>query len=112
MILLKAELVSRGKFLSASVIAYVPSIGYGQTDYVLKIVDWINIMTYDSNDQGGHASVTMTNQSLYYWVHTIISKTKWAMEHAGGVMIWEVTQDSQTESLSLLHAISETVSGQ
>lgn len=162
MILLKAKLQSRNKFLSASVIAFDPTVGKGQTDYVLHLVDWINIMAYDSNDEGGHASITIANQSIHYWLYqrkvpnhkivlglpfysrpnyktfceivdfdpdaakldrviidgvlqsyngieTIVSKTKWAICNAGGVMIWEVTQDTYNESLSLLHAIARTV---
>ncbi len=69
MTLLRAVLSCNNKFLSTSVIAYDPSVASGQTDKVLHIVDWINIMAYDSEDESGHASISLANQSLHYWIH-------------------------------------------
>jgi GH18 family chitinase len=162
MTLLRSELSNCNQFLSASVIAFNPSVGYGQTDRVLHMVDWINIMAYDGEEESGHASISLANQSLYYWIHerkvpphkvvlglpfysrpsyktfcqivaydkaaakvdqfiidgvvenyngidTIVSKTRWAKEYVGGVMIWEVTQDTRILEYSLLHVISQTM---
>ncbi|MEV1122067.1 glycosyl hydrolase family 18 protein [Actinosynnema sp. NPDC049800] len=49
-------------------------------------------------------------QQCYNGVPTIKRKTQWAMANAGGVMNWELSQDT-TGSTSLLSAIYDTVMG-
>ncbi len=41
----------------------------------------------------------------YNGIKTIEDKTKWAFEHVGGVMMWELSQDSIDPSKSLLNVI-------
>ena len=43
----------------------------------------------------------------YNGIPTIKAKTVWAMENVGGIMIWELSQDTTDESRSLLAAIGE-----
>lgn len=51
-------------------------------------------------------SVLYNGMNVYYnGVPTIEAKTKYARENLGGVMIWEVTQDSPDKAKSLLQAI-------
>ncbi|MGL4344013.1 MAG: glycosyl hydrolase family 18 protein [Cellulosilyticaceae bacterium] len=49
------------------------------------------------------------NQIYYNGINTIKSKTNWAQAHLGGVMIWELTQDTTNQEKSLLNAIYEEV---
>ena len=48
------------------------------------------------------------NTIYYNGIPTIKDKTKLAINKGGGVMIWELSQDSQVKSKSLLNAIVET----
>lgn len=45
----------------------------------------------------------------YNGVDTIREKTRYALETLGGVMIWELTQDTSDRSKSLLHAIGDAL---
>ncbi|WBB80519.1 glycosyl hydrolase family 18 protein [Micromonospora sp. WMMD882] len=49
-------------------------------------------------------------QQCYNGVPTVRRKTQWAMANAGGMMNWELTQDT-TGSTSLVGAIYDTVTG-
>jgi GH18 family chitinase len=49
-------------------------------------------------------------QQCYNGIPTIKRKTQWAMANAGGMMNWELSQDTNT-STSLVSAIYETVMG-
>lgn len=49
-------------------------------------------------------------EQCYNGLPTIRRKTQWAMQNAGGIMNWELTQDA-TGANSLLNAIYETASG-
>ncbi len=54
--------------------------------------------------------VVYNGMDVYYnGVHTIIEKTQYAKENLGGIMIWEVTQDTSDINKSLLQAIGRTV---
>ena len=48
----------------------------------------------------------------YNGVDTIQKKTQYALDNLGGIMIWEVTQDTADKGKSLQSAIAEVVSGQ
>lgn len=48
-------------------------------------------------------------EAHYNGVETIIKKTEWALKNAGGIMIWELSQDCIDENKSLLNAIGRTV---
>ncbi|MDT7787662.1 MAG: chitinase [Pseudonocardiales bacterium] len=50
------------------------------------------------------------NGNCYNGIPTIKRKTSWALSNAGGIMNWELSQDT-TGSTSLLNAIFETASG-
>ncbi|MEU0882391.1 glycosyl hydrolase family 18 protein [Lentzea sp. NPDC005914] len=50
------------------------------------------------------------NGNCYNGIPTIKRKTSWALSNAGGIMNWELSQDT-TGSTSLLNAIWETASG-
>lgn len=49
-------------------------------------------------------------QQCYNGIPTIKAKTQWAMANAGGIMNWELSQDT-TGSTSLVSAIYETATG-
>ncbi|MEG0614143.1 MAG: glycosyl hydrolase family 18 protein, partial [Oscillospiraceae bacterium] len=48
-------------------------------------------------------------EAHYNGIPTIQKKTKWACENVGGVMIWEISQDTTAKDKSLLTAIAETI---
>ena len=49
-------------------------------------------------------------KTVYYnGIETMKAKTAFAMENAGGVMVWQIVQDTTDEDLSLLNAIRETI---
>lgn len=50
--------------------------------------------------------------AFYNGVETIKKKTIYAREKLGGVMIWEITQDTTQKDKSLLTAIASAISGQ
>lgn len=45
-------------------------------------------------------------QAYYNGIPTIQKKTQWACDNVGGIMIWEIAQDSSNPSTSLLTAIA------
>lgn len=45
-------------------------------------------------------------QAYYNGIPTIQKKTQWACDNVGGIMIWEISQDSTNPSTSLLTAIA------
>lgn len=47
----------------------------------------------------------------YNGLRTMTAKAVYAAENAGGIMIWEISQDSKDEKLSLLNAIHDAVKG-
>lgn len=160
MTLLRKELSTRGKYLTAAVVGS-GSKGGGQTDYILSMLDWINVMAYDGGTGADHSPYSYAVECGEYWINsrgmdsgrvilgvpfyerpnwnsygdivateeaaankdstdingvtvyynglsTIADKTEWACINAGGIMIWEINQDSKTEELSLLNQIYTT----
>lgn len=58
----------------------------------------------------GSDHVLYNGMEVYYnGVGTIREKTRYALETLGGVMIWELTQDTSDRSKSLLQAIGDTL---
>lgn len=49
-------------------------------------------------------------EAHYNGIETISKKTQWAKENVGGIMIWEVSQDTKDKSKSLLSAIGKAIS--
>lgn len=48
--------------------------------------------------------------TVYYnGIPTMKEKTSYAVENAGGIMIWQIVQDTKDPELSLLSAIIETL---
>jgi GH18 family chitinase len=160
MTFLRQGLTTRNKYLTAAVVGN-GTTGYGQTDYVLDMLDWINVMAYDGDEGPGHSPFSYAVSCGEFWINTrgvkpnkvvlgvpfyerpgwssysdivandlsastidstlyngktiyynglptIEKKTNWACENAGGIMIWEITEDSKDEKLSLLNQISIT----
>lgn len=57
-------------------------------------------------DADGKDHTTYNGMEVYYnGVDTIAEKTRYAMENLGGIMIWELTQDTSERDKSLLQAI-------
>lgn len=58
--------------------------------------------------RGDHTSYN--GMEVYYnGMDTIAKKTRYALENLGGIMIWELTQDTSDEEKSLLQMIGRTV---
>ncbi len=56
--------------------------------------------------------VTIINGTPIYYngVPTIMAKTMWALDHVGGIMIWELSEDTMDPNKSLLNAIYNCIS--
>lgn len=63
-----------------------------------------------ANPDAYNTDISMINgiQAHYNGIPTITKKTQWACENVGGIMIWELSQDSTEDKTSLLNAIYET----
>jgi len=64
-----------------------------------------------ANPNAYNTDVSMINgmQAHYNGIPTITAKTSWACDNIGGIMIWELSQDTTDLSKSLLNAIGNTV---
>lgn len=64
-----------------------------------------------ANPNAYNTDISMINgiQAYYNGIPTITAKTQWAYDNIGGVMIWELSQDTTDLSKSLLNAIGNTV---
>ncbi len=62
-----------------------------------------------ANPNAYNTDTSMVNgvQAYYNGIPTIQSKTTWAKQNLGGIMIWELSQDTLDRSKSLLTAIGE-----
>lgn len=65
----------------------------------------------DANPNAYNTDISMINgmQAYYNGIPTITAKTQWACDNVGGIMIWELSQDTTDLSKSLLNAIGNTV---
>ena len=68
-----------------------------------------DILKADSSADSKDVAAYQGMEAHYNGVPTIQKKTQWALENAGGVMIWEVTQDTAERNKSLLSAIGKTI---
>ena len=60
-------------------------------------------------DAGSGDHTAYNGMEVYYnGVDTITEKTRYAKENLGGIMIWELTQDTSDPDRSLLQAIGRT----
>lgn len=153
---LSNALHSRGKYLSAAVVAS-GGTGGGVKNEVFGYVDMLNIMAYDGSDTN-HSPYSYAVSSLDYWINrglprekvvlgvpyyarpswqdyrlkvaanaanacrdsdgsdfwngvpTIRQKAVLARNRAGGIMTWELSQDTNTGN-SLLTAMYEAING-
>ncbi|MGZ7442202.1 glycosyl hydrolase family 18 protein [Paenibacillus sp. TH7-28] len=64
-----------------------------------------------ANPNAYNTDVSMINgmEAYYNGIPTIKKKTQFALEQLGGIMAWELTQDTTDTSKSLLQAIGDTV---
>ena len=65
-----------------------------------------NMILADVPDAWDRDNVTYNGMDVYYnGMETIKKKTRYAKENLGGIMIWELTQDTSEREKSLLQAI-------
>jgi chitinase len=91
----------------------MPFYGYGWGSYVttdeMAYCDIVNTYTGAENTDSVGSSAS-GNMISYNGLPTIIQKTKYALAHAGGVMIWQITEDcASSDHRSLLRAIDSLV---
>ncbi|OMQ10414.1 glycosyl hydrolase family 18 protein [[Flexibacter] sp. ATCC 35103] len=97
-----------GRGLPASkAIIGLPFYGYGFGASANQGISYANIVAQypgaENQDQVG-------NTIYYNGIPTIKAKTTFAIQNAGGVMIWELSQDA-TGSKSLLTAVNQVITG-
>ncbi|MEA9414022.1 glycosyl hydrolase family 18 protein [Flavobacterium sp. PL02] len=95
-----------GRGLPASkAIIGLPFYGYGFGSYANQGISYANIV----NTYPGAENTDQVASTIYYnGIPTIKQKTTFAIQNAGGVMIWELSQDA-VGSKSLLTAIDQVV---
>ncbi len=166
MVDLAKRLHAKDRYLTAAVYAgltaegEIHEVSAAQTDRVLEVVDWINVMTYDGGDEADHSPYELATGCGAYWTETrgvpakkvllgvpfygrpaparyrdilaqdpeawnkdttvfngrqvwyngcetIRRKAAYAKEKLGGVMIWEIGEDTPDPEKSLLSAVAE-----
>ena len=73
---------------------------------------WASYETILQTDKNAYKKdiATIYGMEAYYnGMPTIRKKTKYAINHFGGVMIWEITQDTTVKKYSLLTAIQQAI---
>jgi chitinase len=89
----------------------LPFYGYGFEPALATEYHYAQIIKqYPGAEQADSVMVTPANIIYYNGIPTIKKKTAYAMQNAGGVMIWELMQDGEADK-SLLNAIDKTVKG-
>jgi len=97
-----------GRGLPASkAIIGLPFYGYGFGASANQGISYANIVA----QYPGAENLDQVGNTIYYnGIPTIKQKTTFAVQNAGGVMIWELSQDA-TGSKSLLTAINQVITG-
>ncbi|MFH6942880.1 glycosyl hydrolase family 18 protein [Flavobacterium sp. FlaQc-50] len=97
-----------GRGLPASkAIIGLPFYGYGFGASANQGISYANIV----NQYPGAENVDQVGNTIYYnGIPTIKQKTTFAVQNAGGVMIWELSQDA-VGSKSLLTAVNQVIAG-
>ena len=86
----------------------VPFYGYGFKGPVVTTLTYAQIIARFSGSQNTDKLTEPSGAVLYYnGIPTIKKKTTYAMQNAGGVMIWELMYDTNDKT-SLLSAIDQT----
>lgn len=70
---------------------------------------YAEILAANPNAYNTDISVINGMEAYYNGIPTIKAKTQWACDNVGGIMIWELSQDTTDLSKSLLNAIGSTV---
>lgn len=68
-----------------------------------------DILSINSDAGSADHSDVYGMDAYYNGINTIQKKTKYALEQLGGVMIWEITQDTTDKNKSLLCAIGKVI---
>ncbi|KAF2079937.1 glycosyl hydrolase family 18 protein [Flavobacterium sharifuzzamanii] len=97
-----------GRGLPASkAIIGLPFYGYGFGASANQGISYANIVA----QYPGAENLDQVGNTIYYnGIPTIKQKTTFAIQNAGGVMIWELSQDA-TGTKSLLNAINQVITG-
>lgn len=97
-----------GRGLPASkAIIGLPFYGYGFGASANQGISYANIVA----QYPGAENLDQVGNTIYYnGIPTIKQKTTFAIQNAGGVMIWELSQDA-TGSKSLLNAVNQVITG-
>lgn len=97
-----------GRGLPASkAIIGLPFYGYGFGASANQGISYANIVA----QYPGAENLDQVGNTIYYnGIPTIKAKTTFAIQNAGGVMIWELSQDA-TGAKSLLTAVNQVISG-
>ncbi|WP_294960684.1 glycosyl hydrolase family 18 protein [uncultured Flavobacterium sp.] len=97
-----------GRGLPASkAIIGLPFYGYGFGTSANQGISYANIVA----QYPGAENLDQVGNTIYYnGIPTIKQKTTFAIQNAGGVMIWELSQDA-TGTKSLLNAINQVITG-
>lgn len=69
---------------------------------------YADIVSANANNAYSDSAVINGTTVYYNGITTMSNKAKYAAENAGGIMIWEISQDTTNASLSLLNAIYNT----
>lgn len=72
-------------------------------------ISYENILKQNSDAWNTDKSVINGRKVYYNGIKTIKDKTEYAKKNLGGIMIWEITQDTSDRSKSLLSAISDVI---
>jgi chitinase len=97
-----------GRGLPASkAIIGLPFYGYGFGASANQGISYANIVA----QYPGAENLDQVGNTIYYnGIPTIKQKTTFAIQNAGGVMIWELSQDA-TGTKSLLNAVNQVITG-
>ena len=87
----------------------LPFYGYGFGPNIKQEFNYREIVNmYPGAEDTDQVTATPGNVIYYNGIPTMIMKTKFALQNAGGVMIWEVMQDAAGEK-SLLNAVDKAI---
>lgn len=95
---------------ASKLIVGLPFYGYGWGSLANNGITYCNIVNTYPGAQNADQVGSGGNVITYNGINTIKNKTTYAQQNAGGVMIWELTQDCATsDSRSLLLAVSQVL---
>ena len=87
----------------------LPFYGYGFGPDIQREFDYRQIVnTYPGAEKTDSVNVSTGNVIYYNGAPTIKQKTAFALQNAGGVMMWELMEDAEGDK-SLLNAVDEVV---